>query len=247
MNRPLAYRYGRRHGDFPPSSAPNAPAHDRAFTAGQLEEEPIVYLVDDDAVTRMALESLLASDGRRVEAFSSGMAFLERVRPESPACIVMDIRLPDATGLEVQEELARRDIHTPIIFLTGYATVPASVRAMKAGAADFLSKPVDENALMEAVHAALKSDRRAEMERRRVRVLRDRFAALSHREREVMLLVVRGRLNKQIAHEMDITEKTVKAHRGKVMKKMKACSFAELVRMAGSLSLTEPDQSPFAR
>jgi FixJ family two-component response regulator len=243
MTKSLAYR----DDDFTPSSARNTPAHDRGFAAGQVEEEPIVYLVDDDAVTRMALESLLASEGSRVEAFSSGKAFLERVRPESPACIVMDIRMPDATGLEIQEELARRDIHTPIIFLTGYATVPASVRAMKAGAADFLSKPVDENALMEAVHAALKRDRRAEMERKRFRMLRDRFAALSHRERQVMLLVVRGRLNKQIAHEMDITEKTVKAHRGKAMKKMKASSVAELVLIADSLSLTEPDQSAFAR
>jgi FixJ family two-component response regulator len=178
MTKSLAYR----DDDFTPSSARNTPAHDRGFAAGQVEEEPIVYLVDDDAVTRMALESLLASEGSRVEAFSSGKAFLERVRPESPACIVMDIRMPDATGLEIQEELARRDIHTPIIFLTGYA-----------------------------------------------------------------VLVVRGRLNKQIAHEMDITEKTVKAHRGKAMKKMKASSVAELVLIADSLSLTEPDQSAFAR
>jgi FixJ family two-component response regulator len=205
-------------------------------------DEPTIYVVDDDESVRSALKRLLSSHGTSVETFSSGMDLLQSGPLKSPACIVMDVRMPTATGLEVQEELARRGIKTPVIFLTGHATVPTSVRAMKAGAVDFLSKPVDENDLMSAVYGALNRDRGAEAERAKARELQDRYANLSGRERQVLHLVALGKLNKQIAHELNITEKTVKAHRGKVMAKMKASSVAQLVRMADKLATAEAER-----
>lgn len=210
---------------------------DRNRTPRQPEDEPTVYIVDDDELVRDALQRLLSSNATRVEAFSSGKAFLKRVPLKSPACIIMDVRMPDATGLEIQQELTARGIGTPVLFMTGYATVPTSVRAMKSGALDFLSKPFDENDLMSAVYGALNRDRSASAERMKARDVQDRFTTLSPREQQVMRHVVLGRLNKQIAHELSITEKTVKAHRSGVMKKMKASSLADLVRMADRMDI----------
>lgn len=198
-------------------------------------DQPKVYIVDDDESVRTALQRLLSAHGTKVETFSSGQAFLESGPPQCPACIIMDVRMPNATGLEIQEELARRGIETPVIFLTGHATVPTSVRAMRSGAVDFLSKPVDENDLMTAVYGALNRDRRSSAQRAEARELQERYASLSRRERQVLHQVAIGKLNKQIAHELGIAEKTVKAHRSQVMAKMQANSVAQLVRMADRL------------
>jgi FixJ family two-component response regulator len=205
-------------------------------------DDPTVYVVDDDESVRNALQRLLSSHKTRVEAFSSGTALLESCPLNSPACIVMDVRMPMATGMEVQEELARRGVKTPVIFLTGHATVPTSVRAMKSGAVDFLSKPVDKNDLMSAVYGALNRDRQASSERAEARELKERYASLSRRERQVLHQVALGRLNKQIAHDLDISETTVKVHRSQVMAKMQASSVAQLVRMVDRLGPGEAER-----
>jgi len=193
---------------------------------------PIVFVVDDDISVRESLELLIRCEGWQPETFSSSQEFLTRPRALVPSCLVLDCSLPGLTGLELQKRIAVERTDMPIIFITGYADVPTTVQAMKAGAVEFLTKPFSEDALLSAIRAALEQSRVALSREAEMRVLRDRYASLSCRERQVMALVVSGLLNKQIGGELGISEITVKAHRGKVMQKMQADSLAGLVRMA---------------
>ena len=193
---------------------------------------PIVFVVDDDISVRESLELLIRCEGWQPETFSSGQEFLARPRVRVPSCLVLDFSLPGLNGLELQKRIAVERTDMPIIFITGYRDVPMTVQAMKAGAVEFLTKPFGEDALLSAIRAALEQSRVALSREAEMRVLRDRYASLSCRERQVMALVVSGLLNKQIGGELGISEITVKAHRGKVMQKMKADSLADLVRMA---------------
>ena len=198
---------------------------------------PIVFVVDDDVSVRESLELMIRSEGWKPETYSSAQAFLERPRATVPSCLVVDVSLPGLSGLDLQSRLgARSDL--PIIFITGHGDVPMSVRAMKAGAVEFLTKPFDDAALLEAIAGALERSRAALDRETERQALQARYAGLSAREREVMALVVAGLLNKQIAGELGISEITVKAHRGKVMRKMGAGSVAELVRMATALGIS---------
>jgi FixJ family two-component response regulator len=196
---------------------------------------PIVFVVDDDISVRESLELLIRCEGWQPETFSSGQEFLCRPRVLVPSCLVLDFSLPGLNGLELQKRIAVERTDMPIIFITGYRDVPMTVQAMKAGAVEFLTKPFGEDALLSAIRDALERSRVALSSEERMRVLRDRYALLSCRERQVMALVVSGLLNKQIGGELGISEITVKAHRGKVMQKMKADSLADLVRMATKL------------
>jgi len=194
--------------------------------------EGIVFVVDDDAAVRRALERLIKSVGLHVETFASAQDFLQRDPPDRPACVVADIRMPGLSGLDLQKELADADLSMPIVFMTGHGTVPMSVRAMKAGAVDFLQKPVDEQVLLDAIHQALERGSREQEASAQHAEIQERIELLTAREREVFELVVRGMLNKQIAAELGASEKTIKVHRGRVMQKMQADSLADLVRMA---------------
>jgi FixJ family two-component response regulator len=196
---------------------------------------PIVFVVDDDISVRESLELLIRCEGWQPETFSSGQEFLSRPRALVPSCLVLDFSLPGLNGLELQKRLAVERTDMPIIFITGYRDVPMTVQAMKAGAVEFLTKPFGEDALLSAIRAALERSRVALSQEAEMRVLRGRDASLSRREQQVMALVVSGLLNKQIGGELGISEITVKAHRGKVMQKMKADSLADLVRMAAKL------------
>jgi RNA polymerase sigma factor (sigma-70 family) len=196
---------------------------------------PIVFVIDDDDSVRRGLERLLRSVGLEVEAFASSREFIARAQPDRPACIVLDLRLPGASGLEVQETLARAGREIPIIFISGYADVASSVRALKAGAIDFLQKPFSDQALLDIVHEALGRSRESRRHRAELAAIHSRFDTLTPRERDVLRLVLRGLLNKQIAAELGISEKTVKFHRGRVMEKTQAGSVAELVRQAEKL------------
>jgi FixJ family two-component response regulator len=195
----------------------------------------VVFVVDDDVSMRDALRNLLRSVGLQVETFDSAQEFLARPRSDGPGCLVLDVRLPGLSGLELQRELAKADIDIPIVFITGHGDIPMSVQAMKAGAVEFLEKPFRDQDVLEAVQQAIERDREACAQRQEMEQLRVRYESLTAREREVMALVVRGLLNKQIAAEVGTTEATVKLHRGRVMHKMQADSLADLIRMAGKL------------
>jgi FixJ family two-component response regulator len=193
--------------------------------------EPIVYVVDDDLSVRQALSSLIRSLGLRAETFASARAFLESERWDAPACLVLDVQLPDASGLDLPRELNELDVPIPVIFITGHGTIPMSVRAVKAGAVEFLTKPFREEDLIAAVRQALEYDRAARHERAELARLRGRLETLTPRERDVLALVVAGRINKQIAAELGTAEQTIKQHRGRVMRKLAVGSVAELVRL----------------
>jgi FixJ family two-component response regulator len=196
---------------------------------------PIVFIVDDDVSVRESLEPLVHSAGWQPETFPSAAAFLARPRADVPNCLVLDVSLPDLNGLELQERIADNRLDMPIIFITGYGNVPMTVRAMKAGAVEFLTKPFSDNALLSAITAALERSRVELWHEAELREIRDRYESLTQRERQVMALVVSGMLNKQVGGELHISEITVKAHRGAMMRKMKADSLANLVKIAARL------------
>jgi FixJ family two-component response regulator len=209
-----------------------------------MQDTCTVLIVDDDQAVRDSLRDLFESVGLRVEAFASAPEVLQAKRPDAPCCLVLDVRLPGPSGLDFQRELSEKNIVLPIVFLTGHGDIPMSVRAIKAGAVEFLTKPFREQDLLDAVQAALDRDRAGREEERLLAALRDRFDLLTPRERAVMGLVVTGRRNKQIAHEIAAGETTVKAHRTNLMRKMQASSLAELIAMAGRLGL--PQDGPIA-
>ena len=201
---------------------------------------PIVFVVDDDTSIRDSLRRLITSVGFKVEVFPSARAFLGARRPDAPGCLVLDVRLPGLSGLDLQRELAATDAELPIIFLTGHGDIPMSVRAMKAGAVEFLTKPFREQELLDAIRSAIERDRTMRTERQERTELGKRYAALTPRERDVLAGIVAGLLNKQIAGELGTSEATVKEQRGHVMAKMQAGSVAELVRFAARLGITPP-------
>ena len=212
-------------------------ARDSSPSFAMTEKEPIVFIVDDDEAVRVALERVLRSVGLQVRCFGSTQGFLRSEQPDAPGCLVLDVRLPGLSGLDLQRELLESGVHLPIIFMTGYADVPMSVRAMKQGAIEFLTKPLRDQDLLDAVQLGIERDRARRAEADLVSGLRKRFESLTTREREVMSLAVTGRLNKQIAGDLGVSEITVKAHRGQVMRKMLAKSVPELVRMADRLGV----------
>ena len=208
------------------------------------DADAVVFVVDDDSSVREAIKSLIRLVGLRVETFGTAQEFLQSKRPDLPGCVVLDVELPGLSGLDLQRELAAHGVKLPIIFITGHGDIPTSVRAMKAGALEFLTKPFHDQDLLDAIRQALERDRAARRHSKEIAELRERFDALTSREREVMSLVVAGLLNKQIAAELGISEVTVKIHRGRVMNKMGVQSLAELVRMTERLEIpTAKDQS----
>ena len=206
--------------------------------------DPIVFVVEDDSSMREALTDLITSVGLLVEPFKSAREFLEHWRGDAPGCLVLDVRLPGLSGLDLQRELVRTEAPIPIIFITGHGDIPMSVRAIKEGAVEFLAKPFRDQDLLDAIQHALEIDRAARQERSMVAEVRRRYESLTKREREVMKLVVSGLLNKQIAGELGSSEVTVKMHRGQVMRKMKAQSLVQLVRMAEKIGITSEAAPP---
>jgi FixJ family two-component response regulator len=199
---------------------------------------PTVVVVDDDISIRESLELLIQNEGWQAALFESAQDFLERLPGVIPSCLILDVNLPDLNGLDIQQRISDEKSSTPIIFITGYCDIPTSVRAMKAGAAEFLTKPLDDEIIIGAIREAVQ---RSEVNLKREgaqRQLQERYALLSKREREVMNLVVKGLMNKQVGFELDISEITVKAHRGRVMEKMRAVTFVDLVNMAGKLGIS---------
>jgi len=200
-------------------------------------DEPIVFVVDDDYRMQEALASLIAAMGFRVATFGSASKFLEAEKPDSPACLILDLELPDINGLELQQQLTNRDA-PPVIFVTGHGDIPSSVRAMKAGAIEFLTKPFDELELQSAIEKAIVTDRSARKNRSELTDLKSRYDLLTPREQEILPFVVAGFLNKQTAADLGTSEITIRVHRGQIMRKMGARSLAELVRMADKLGVT---------
>jgi FixJ family two-component response regulator len=207
-----------------------------------LHTTPVVFVVDDDHSVREALESLVRQAGWRPHVFESAHQFLAHPRALVPSCLVLDVTLPGLSGLELQSLIAGDRIDMPIIFITGHADVPMTVKAMKAGAIEFLTKPIPEDVLIGAIESAIAHSRKALEQQRQMQVLRGLYSKLTPREREVMALVVRGLLNKQVGGELGMAEITVKAHRGQIMRKMNAASFADLVTMAAQLGLGAPSR-----
>ena len=209
-----------------------------------MNKDRIVFVVDDDRAVREGVADLLSSVGVQVKAFATAREFLNYTRPDAPACLVLDVRLPGASGLELQRVIARSTEPLPVIFITGHGDVPMSVRAMKEGAVEFLTKPFREQELLDAVQQALTADEGARERRAWAAEVRRRYESLTPREREVMALVISGRLNKQIAGALRASEVTVKVHRGQVMHKMRADSVVELLRMAEAIGIVEPGYHP---
>jgi RNA polymerase sigma factor (sigma-70 family) len=214
--------------------------------AAMTSADPIVYVVDDDLYVRGALGSLIRSVGLRAATFASTHDFLQYTRPDAPSCLVLDVLLPDATGLELADRLRTADVQIPIIFITGHGTIPMSVRAMKGGAVEFLTKPICDEAFISALQQALERDERALEQRAELAQLRGRLETLTAREREVFALVATGRSNKQIAEELGAAEQTIKQHRGRVTRKLGVRSVAELVRLAERVN-GQPWGPPIAR
>jgi FixJ family two-component response regulator len=204
------------------------------------EDAPIVFVVDDDLSVRCSTERLIRSVGVDVQLFASAQEFLNHPRPERPACLVLDLHLPGLNGMDLQHRLTQSQIQIPIIFITGHADIPTSVRAMKAGAVEFLTKPFRSRNLLDAVHAAIDQDRTARRERSEIEVLRQLYEGLTPREREVLLLVAAGFLNKEVADKLVTTVRTIKFHRAHIMQKIRANSFADLVRMVEKLGIIRP-------
>jgi FixJ family two-component response regulator len=199
------------------------------------DTRPIVFVVDDDPAVSVSMKRLIRSLGLEVQTFSSAQDFLRTKRPDAPGCLVLDVRLPDLSGLDLQQELAKANVDLPIVFVTGHADIPMSVRAMKAGAVEFLTKPFREQDLLEAIQHAIGQHRTSRQQRAEISELQQRQDLLTPREREVFPLVASGLLNKQIADQLGASEKTIKIHRSQLMRKMKADSLADLVRMSERL------------
>jgi FixJ family two-component response regulator len=208
-----------------------------------VQHKAVIAIVDDDPSVRRGLDRLLRSAGWDVETFASAQEFLSRVSVEPPSCLVLDLQLPGLSGLDLQKRMADAGLETPIVFLTGHGNIPASVQAMKAGAVEFLTKPFDEKDLLSAIQEAIERDRRTRQQQADMRDLRDLYNLLTPREQEVMRKVVSGLLNKQIAAELKIAEDTVKFHRAHIMRKMRAGSLADLVRMAANLGIQANQRS----
>ncbi|HXP45594.1 MAG TPA: response regulator [Candidatus Acidoferrales bacterium] len=204
------------------------------------ETLPIVFVVDDESAVGVSIKRLLHSVGLEARHFTSASEFLRAKRPDAPGCVVLDVRLPDLSGLDLQQELAKANVDLPVIFVTGHADIPMTVRAMKAGAVEFLTKPFREQELLEAVQRAISRHRQILDQRASMRVLQSRYELLTPREREVFPLVASGLLNKQVAAELNASEKTIKVHRGQLMQKMEAHSLSDLIRMAEQLGVLSP-------
>ena len=204
---------------------------------GLSQDQSTVLIVDDDEMLRSSLGSLLRSVGMQVRLFGSANEFLEKPLPDTPCCLVLDVRLPGTSGLDFQAELEKADIHLPIVFITGHGDIPMTVKAMKAGAVEFLTKPFRDQDFLDAVRAAIQKDAKDRAGNKRIEKIKKDFLALTPREKEVIVLVTSGLMNKQIAAKLDVTEITVKVHRGNVMRKMGAKSLAELVRISDALGL----------
>jgi RNA polymerase sigma factor (sigma-70 family) len=202
------------------------------------DEPPVVFVIDDDASVREGVGDLLRSVGLTVESFGSAREFLQSKRPDAPGCIVLDVRLPGASGLEFQRTLTESNIHLPVIFISGHGDIPMSVRAIKSGAVEFLTKPLREQELLDAIQAGVERDRARRREAKLVAELQQRFESLTAREREILTLVITGLRNKQIAARADLSEMTVKVHRSQIMRKMRAKSVIDLVRMADQLGVS---------
>jgi FixJ family two-component response regulator len=198
------------------------------------EQQPVVFVVDDDASVRAAVDDLLRSVGLTVQSFGSTQEFLQAKRPDAPGCLVLDVRMPGQSGLEFQRTLKTKGIHLPIIFISGHGDIPMSVRAMKSGAVEFLTKPLHEQELLDAIQVGIAHDRTRRQEAKTAAELQERLDSLTVREREVLALVVTGQLNKQIAAQFELSEATVKVHRSQIMHKMRAASLVDLVRMTST-------------